>query len=925
MEKTYQANRIEAHWHVAWEEQGCFTPSGHGAPYCIMIPPPNVTGSLHMGHGFECTLIDCMIRYQRSMGRNTLWQVGTDHAGIATQMVVERQLLAQNKSRQAMGRDAFVSAVWDWKAESGGLITQQLRRMGASVDWSREKFTMDPSLSKAVTETFVRLYQDGLIYRGERLVNWDPKLETAISDLEVVNRETKGSLWHMRYPITDQPGEYVVVATTRPETLFGDSAVAVHPDDERYQHLIGKTVTLPLAERDIPIIADDEVDMAFGSGCVKITPAHDFNDYQMGLRHALPQIKIMTKTAHLNDLVPVDFQGLTREQAREQVIEHLTAQDLLEKTEPHTLQLPIGDRSGVVIEPYLTKQWFVKCQPLAEPALAAVRSGEIQFYPKNHENTYFHWLETIQDWCISRQLWWGHQIPAWYDAEGNVYVGADEASVRKKHQLDASVTLTQDMDVLDTWFSSALWPFATLGWPEKTPDLDTFFPTQTLITGHDLIFYWVARMIMMSLYCTGQIPFAKVCIHGLIRDEHNDKMSKSKGNVIDPLDLIDGIALDDLIAKRTHGMMQPARKNTVIQNTKKAFPNGIEAHGTDALRFTFCALATTGRDVRFDMQRLDGYRNFCNKLWNASRFVLQLVDKTPAPVELKDISICDQWILHRLEAVKTKVHAYYDHFRFDHLAQLLYDFVWTDFCSWYIELAKAQIAEHPDAIPATHHTLLTVLKEVLVLLHPIIPYITESIWQEIAKHHPVSHNTISLTPFPAARDGADAFAAHAQMTWMMQTVTAIRTMRSEMQISPAKTIAVTLASSDASDHEAFQQQCKLVAALAKADLQWIAHAAESADLPPSAQQLIAKMTVAIPLKGLIKKNEEVDRVEKQISKLQKLAERGDKQLSNPRYVENAPEALVAEVRQQVAQWREDIQRYEKHMAVLSTLDDDLDS
>ena len=921
MEKTYQPQQIESYWQLQWEKDGSFTPSGHGEAYCIMIPPPNVTGSLHMGHGFENTLIDCITRYQRSVGKNTLWQVGTDHAGIATQMVVERQLLAQNKSRHDMGRAAFVDAVWAWKAESGGVITQQLRRLGASVDWSREKFTMDESLSRAVTEAFVRLYQDELIYRGERLVNWDPKLETAISDLEVVNKETQGSLWHMRYPITGTADDYVVVATTRPETLFGDSAVAVHPDDTRYQALIGKTVTLPLCAREIPIIADTEVDMDFGSGCVKITPAHDFNDYQMGQRHQLPLINIMTKTAHLNDHVPDDFRGLSREAAREQVIQRLIEQDLLEKTEAHTLQLPIGDRSGVVIEPYLTKQWFVKCQPLADPALAAVRSGEIQFYPKNHENTYFRWLESIQDWCISRQLWWGHQIPAWYDDAGNVYVGQDEASVRQAHQLSESVTLTQDEDVLDTWFSSALWPFATLGWPDKTPDLDTFFPTQTLITGHDLIFYWVARMIMMSLYCTGKIPFSKVCIHGLIRDEHNEKMSKSKGNVIDPLDLIDGISLDDLLTKRTHGMMQPAHKNKVIQNTKKAFPSGIEAHGTDALRLTYCALATTGRDIRFDMQRLDGYRNFCNKLWNASRFVLQLIDQPLASEMPTTLSLSDRWILNRLETVKSKLHAYYDQFRFDHLAQLLYDFVWTDFCSWYIELAKAQCADHPERRLASQHTLMTVLQEVLVLLHPIIPYITEAIWQEIGQKHPLSHPSICQAAYPTPQAQWAAFDQHAEMHWLMQTVTAIRTMRSEMQISPAKIIPVLCAGTDSVDQQRVSTHTLLIQTLAKCTLSWQTTSSDQA-LPPSAQQLVGELVVAIPLHGLIKKKEEVERVQKQIVKLTKLAERGEKQLSNPRYVDNAPAELVTEVRQQVTQWQQDIQRYETHLEVLATLEDD---
>ena len=919
MEKTYNPKNIEDYWHVQWETLGHFVPSGEGESFCIMIPPPNVTGSLHMGHGFENTLIDCLTRYQRAMGKNTLWQVGTDHAGIATQMVVERQLLAQNKTRHEMGREAFIDAIWDWKDQSGGMITKQIRRLGASVDWSREKFTMDASLSHAVSACFVKLYQDNLIYRGERLVNWDPKLETAISDLEVINKETKGSLWHMRYPLADNPKHHLIVATTRPETLFGDTAVAVHPEDKRYAHLIGSNVKLPLCGREIPIIADDHVSMDFGSGCVKITPAHDFNDYEMGKRHDLPMLNIFTKTAKLNDQVPEAFRGLSREAAREQVIAELTQEDLLDKIEDHTLQLPIGDRSGVVIEPYLTKQWFVKCKPLADPAMNVVRSGKVTFYPKNNENTYFHWLENIQDWCISRQLWWGHQIPAWYDEEGKIYVGMDEASVRSQHQLGADVKLTQDEDVLDTWFSSALWPFATLGWPEKTPDLDTFFPTQTLITGHDLIFFWVVRMVMMSLYCTGKVPFEKVCIHGLIRDEYNEKMSKSKGNVIDPLDLIDGISLDKLLEKRTHGMMQPALKNKIIQNTKKSFPDGIDAYGTDALRLTFCALATTGRDIRFDMQRLDGYRHFCNKLWNASRFVLSMVETLPQAPQSGELSVSDQWILHRLETIKAKTHHYYDDFRFDHLAQLLYDFVWNDFCSWSIELAKAQCTKDDGVgINAIKHTLLSVLKDSLILLHPIVPYITEAIWQEIAEKYHIEHRSISLEPYPKPCAQHTQFDHAESMNWLIQTVTAIRTMRSEMQISPAKVIPVILTSSSDHDRSIYDAQYPLVQTLARVELSW---EEDSQQVPPSAHQIIHDMTVSIPLSGLIKKSEEVARVEKQIAKLSKLLDRGKKQLGNPRYVENAPQSLVDEVTNQVAQWEADISNYQAHLAVLADLVD----
>ena len=916
MEKTYQPSQIEDHWNVQWENLGHFAPSGEGDAFCIMIPPPNVTGSLHMGHGFENTLIDCLTRYHRAMGKNTLWQVGTDHAGIATQMVVERQLLANNQSRHSMGREAFIDAVWEWKDQSGGLITKQLRRLGASVDWSREKFTMDASLSKAVSACFVKLFRDDLIYRGERLVNWDPKLETAISDLEVINKETQGHLWHMRYPLADDPKHTLVVATTRPETLFGDTAVAVHPEDKRYRHLIGKMVKLPLCDREIPVIADDHVAMDFGSGCVKITPAHDFNDHAMAMRHGLPLLNILTKTATLNDQVPEAFRGLSREEARTKVIAMLEQLELLEKTEPHTLQLPIGDRSGVVIEPFLTKQWFVRCQPLAAPALEAVRSGKVTFYPKNHENTYFRWLEDIQDWCISRQLWWGHQIPAWYDADGQVYVGHDEQDVRQTYNLAEHVQLRQDEDVLDTWFSSALWPFATLGWPEQTPDLDTFFPTQTLITGHDLIFYWVARMIMMSLYCTGKVPFEKVCIHGLIRDENNEKMSKSKGNVIDPIDLIDGISLDDLLQKRTYGMMQPALKNKVVQNTKKAFPSGIVAHGTDALRFTFCALATTGRDIRFDMQRLEGYRYFCNKLWNASRFVLTMVDTAVTAPESDALSLCDRWILHRLEQVKDKSHRYYEEFRFDLLAKELYDFVWNDYCSWYIELAKVQL-QQPDAVAATQHTLVHVLTETLLLLHPLVPFITEAIWQALGAKQTLPTPTITLARYPQTCQAHAHFAQQDAMMWLMSTVNAIRAMRSEMQISPALTIPVSLQSQVATDHEHLQNLQSLVEVLSKASLSW--EDADS-DLPPSAYHLVAAMTISIPLAGLINKKDEMQRVERQIAKISKLLDRGQKQLSNPRYLDNAPQELVNEVKQQVHDWQEEIERYQRHLHVLEKMD-----
>ena len=716
MDKTFSPADIETRWYEEWEAKNYFAPGAGDESYCIPIPPPNVTGTLHMGHGFQQAIMDALIRYNRMKGRSTLWQVGTDHAGIATQMLVERQLEAEGVSRHDLGRDQFIDKVWAWKEESGGTITRQLRRLGASVDWSRERFTMDPELSEAVKEVFVRLYHEGLIYRGQRLVNWDPKLHTAVSDLEVVQEEEAGSLWHLRYPISGSE-ETVTVATTRPETMLGDTAVAVNPADERYAHLVGKTILLPLTNREIPIIADDYVDADFGSGCVKITPAHDFNDYAMGERHQLPMINILTADAHLNDEVPEPFRGMDRYEGRQAVVEAMEAIGLLDKIEDHRLKVPRGDRSGVVIEPWLTLQWYVDAKKLAGPAIEAVENGAIEFVPKQWENTYFAWMRDIQDWCISRQLWWGHRIPAWYDPDGNVYVGKDEAAIRATHDLPDSLALTQDDDVLDTWFSSALWTFSTLGWPEETEELAKFHPASVLVTGFDIIFFWVARMIMMSLHLKREVPFKQVYVHGLVRDGEGQKMSKSKGNVLDPIDLIDGIDLEALVSKRTSSMMQPQQAAKIEKATRKQFPDGIPGYGTDALRYTFYSLASTGRDIKFDLGRMEGFRNFCNKLWNAARYVLMNTEGFD-PAAPSHRSEADEWILSRLQTTITETTNSIEQYRFDHAAQTLYDFVWNEYCDWYLELSKPVLWDDPSSNELRQGTLGTLLEVLETILRP---------------------------------------------------------------------------------------------------------------------------------------------------------------------------------------------------------------
>lgn len=915
MEKTYQPQTIEQHWYPIWENNNYFTPSGKGLPYCIMLPPPNVTGSLHMGHGFGYTLIDILIRYHRMLGDNTLWQAGTDHAGIATQMVVERKLLLTGKTRHDVGREPFVEKIWEWKEESGNQITRQLRRLGASPDWKRERFTMDDELSHAVREVFIRLYNEKLIYRGTRLVNWDPKLLTAISDLEVNSVEEEGKLYHLRYPLADGKG-HVIVATTRPETLLGDVAIAVHPEDERYQQLIGKHVQLPLTDRTIPIIADDFVDREFGSGCVKITPAHDFNDYAVGQRHQLTPINILTPQACLNENAPKKYQGLDRYKAREEMLKDLESLGLIEKIEKHLMKVPRGDRSGEVIEPYLTKQWFMKMKPLAEPAIRAVEEGKIRFHPENWTKTYFQWMHNIEDWCISRQLWWGHRIPVWYDEQNNIYVGQNEADVRKQHKLPADLPLRQEDDVLDTWFSSALWPFSTLGWPEKTPDLSTFYPTQVLVTGFDIIFFWVARMIMMGLKFVGDVPFREVFITGLIRDAEGQKMSKTKGNVLDPLDLIDGISLDDLTAKRTYGLMQPAMAKKIENATRKQFPQGIAAYGTDALRFTFCAFASYGREIRFDMGRLEGYRNFCNKIWNAARYVFMNTEDKDTGLQNKDktLSKADQWILSRLQQTIEAAHEAIAQYRFDLLAQALYEFTWNEFCDWYLELSKPILLSpqsSEEQLRGTRYTLIQVLETLLRLMHPVMPFITEEIWQRAAPLAGKTGDTIMQQPYPLVDASLKNEAVEAELEWVKNMIVAVRTIRSEMNISPAKVIPVLLTKGTATDKDRVNSAQLLVQTLAKIDsIRWLK---PDETRPQSATALVGELEILIPMADLIDVAEESARLTKEISKFTKEIERAESKLENPSFVDKAPADVVAKEREKLAELKTTLEKLQMQL------------
>ena len=915
MEKTYNPELIEQKYRDLWEQGDLFSSKANSASkdsYSIVLPPPNVTGSLHMGHAFQHTIMDVYTRYNRSKGKQTLWQPGTDHAGIATQMVVERQLGLENISRHDLGREKFTEKIWDWKSKSGGTITSQMRRLGASVDWERERSTMDEPLSKAVQKVFIDLYNEGLIYRGKRLVNWDPVLLTAVSDLEVISTEEQGFLWHIRYQVAESD-EVLVVATTRPETMFGDTAVAIHPEDTRYQHLIGKFIDLPLSNRKIPIIADDYVDMEFGTGCVKITPAHDFNDYEIGQRHSLEIINILTDDASININAPDKYQGLDRFDARKEVVKDLESQNLIEKIDPHTLMVPRGDRTNSIIEPYMTDQWFVKVKPLAGPAIDAVKNGDIRFVPENWSKTYFNWMDNIEDWCISRQIWWGHRIPAWYDKEGKFYVANNLEEAQA--QAGVGVDLEQDEDVLDTWFSSALWPFSTLGWPEKTPELSRFYPTSVLVTGFDIIFFWVARMIMFGLKFAKDVPFKDIYITGLIKDGNGQKMSKSKGNVLDPIDLIDGISLNDLLEKRTQGMMQPKLAEKIQKQTKKEFPDGIPAFGTDAIRFTFAALASFGRDIKFDLKRVEGYRNFCNKLWNASRFVLINLESKSINVNAV-LSNQDKWILSRLQHTKIEVEKHLADYRLDLMSQTLYEFVWHDYCDWYLELSKP-LLENNKTKQGCEATLLKVLSETLVLLHPIIPFITEEIFEQSQKLHSNSDEKLISQAFPEPEEALFNNEAESEVEWLKEFILGIRKIRGEMNISPGKPLQCFIKSFNSKDKDYIENNKSIIFTLAKLDSIELIEA--NKEEPESAIALVGEMKILIPLAGLIDKDAEIDRLNKEIDKLIKLKAQFSGKLNNKKFTSGAPEAVVKKEQDKLATVEKALQDMESQLEKISLL------
>ncbi|QNH18332.1 valine--tRNA ligase [Xanthomonas sp. SS] len=927
---SYDPTSFESRLYAQWEAAGYFKPSGQGEPYTVLLPPPNVTGTLHMGHAFQQTLMDALVRYHRMRGFDTLWQVGSDHAGIATEMVVSRNLALAGKgeTRDSLGREGFIAKVWEWKAQSGDTIERQMRRLGTSSDWSRSTFTMDPQPSAAVVEAFVRWHEQGLIYRGQRLVNWDPVLKTAISDLEVENVEEDGFLWSIAYTLEDgasyehvehdadgnetlrETRDYLVVATTRPETLLGDTAVMVHPQDARYAHLIGKTVTLPLTGRQVPVIGDDYVDRAFGTGVVKVTPAHDFNDYQVGVRHSLPMINLFTPTAAINDNAPEKYRGLDRYDARKAVLADLEDLGILVETKPHKLQVPRGDRTGQVIEPYLTDQWFVKMDALAKRGLELVESGQVTFVPPNWINTYRHWMDNIQDWCISRQLWWGHRIPAWFDDAGNCYVGRDEAEARAKSGLAADVALHQDSDVLETWFSAQLWPFSTMGWPDPQAmaerGFDRYLPSSVLVTGFDIIFFWMARMIMATDSFTGQVPFRDVYITGLIRDKDGQKMSKSKGNVLDPLDIIDGISIEDLVAKRTTGLMQPRMAEKIEKATRKEFPEGIIAHGADALRFTIAALAGHGRDIKFDLGRAEGYKNFCNKLWNASRFVLMNTEGRDSGLGTRDsahvpVTDAEKWILVRLDKVAAEAQSHYAAYRFDLLAQSLYEFAWNEFCDWFLELTKPALnGDDAAAADSTRHTLLQVLETLLRLLHPLTPFVTEELWQQVAPRLGIAAPTISLQPYPRAGDlDVSAYAgAEADIEWLKAMVSALRRVRSELNVPPSKVVPLLLQGGHAEDRarvERFASQLKFLLRLEA--IQWL-DAAQ--DAPPAAAAIVGELRLLVPLEGLVDLDAERTRLDKEIARVGAEQEKSTAKLE--KFTDKVPAAVVEQERVRLADW-----------------------
>ena len=935
MEKTYNPHAIEQSCYQNWESKGYFKEGKHVAndnsdAYCIMIPPPNVTGSLHMGHAFQHTIMDALTRYERMRGAKTLWQPGSDHAGIATQMVVERLLAKDDISRHDLGREKFVEKIWEWKEQSGGTISQQMRRLGDSCDWEREAFTMSPELSKAVTEVFVRLHEEELIYRGHRLVNWDPVLQTAISGLEVETKEVNGSMWHFAYPLEDGAVDgikEIVIATTRPETMLGDGAVAVHPSDERYKNLIGKMVRLPIADRLIPIIADEYPDPEFGSGAVKITGAHDTNDFEVAMRNNIPLIKLMDEQARMvsNDenMVPESYDGVDRFEARKMVIKEIEELGFFRGKEDKIIAQPFGDRSGVVIEPMLTEQWYVKVGPLAEPAIKAVEDGDIKFVPENWSNTYFHWMRNIQDWCISRQLWWGHQIPAWYDENDKVYVGRSEEEVRAKHNLGDS-KLRRDEDVLDTWFSSALWPFATLGWPEKTEELETYLPTNVLVTGFDIIFFWVARMIMMGLKFTGKVPFKEIYITGLIKDENGEKMSKSKGNVLDPIDLIDGIDLESLVTKRTSGMMQPQMAKKVEKNTRKEFSKGIEPYGTDALRFTFAALASTSRDINFDLNRVEGYRNFCNKIWNASRYVLMNTEEHDCSSEGAEYSTADKWIQSRFNATVKTVHQDFAKYRFDLAAKALYDFTWNEFCDWYLELSKPVLYsdESSEALKkGTRNTLVDVLEKLLKLLHPITPFITETIWQTVAPLAGTKlkeeDTSIMVQSYPEFDNNLHNSDAEESVEWIKQFILGIRQIRGEMDIAPSKLLPLLIADASAEDLARIEEHRALLSKIAKIESFEVLSSKD--DAPAAATALLGQMKLFVPLAGLIDAAAEIARLEKRLTKSQALVDGLVKKLGNEKFVNSAPEAVVEKTKTQLADTEQTVQQLNEQIATMQAL------